>query len=69
MQGPEEKTIFILDANECITTLEWAGIIDISEQCGFVNVYELLHGEYKEFSTHVNGIKVDYMFVTNNVLP
>jgi hypothetical protein len=40
-----------------------------NKKCGLVNVYKSLHGEYKEFTTHVNGSKVmDYMLVTKNVL-
>jgi hypothetical protein len=62
-------TLLMIDANECISTPEKDGILELVERCVLVNIYQSLHDDREEFPTHINGSKViDYMFGTSNIL-
>jgi hypothetical protein len=64
-----QMTILTIDANECTSTPEKDGIMDLVEACGLINIYQLLHQDIEEFPTHINGSKViDYIFGSPNIL-
>jgi hypothetical protein len=65
----QQLTILMIDANKCKSTPKKAGILDLIENCGLVNIYQSLHDDPEEFPTHINGSKIiDYMFCTKNLL-
>jgi hypothetical protein len=64
-----QMTILTIDANECTSTPEKDGIMDLVEACGLINIYQSLHADTAKFPTHINGSKViDYIFGTPKIL-
>jgi hypothetical protein len=64
-----QLTLLMIGANECTSSPEKDGILDLVESCGLVNIYQSLHDDREEFPKHKNGSKViDYMFGSPNLL-